>query len=159
MNVKVQYGLAQCGMFCVLFAEDGFSCRDSPVNSQCLILDVDSTIGLGMVELIAFILKDSCFGKYGEAMGKTARDEKLSMVLFRQFHGYVLSECWRTVAYIYRHIQYCSLNAPYQLALGVRHTLIVKTTHYAIGRHGFVVLYEMNAMPQNGRYFFVKFTL
>ena len=99
-------------MFRVFFAENGSFCRDSPVNAQRLVLDVDAAIGLGMVELVAFILKDSCVGEDGEAMGKTLRNEELSMVLFRQFHGYVLPECRRAFAYIYGHIEYGPFHAP-----------------------------------------------
>ena len=159
MNVKVQYGIAQHGMFRILIAENGFFCRDSPVNPKRLVLDVDAAIGLGMIELVAFLLKDSRVGKDGEAMGKTARNEELPMVLFRQLHGYVPAECRGSIAYIHGHIQYSPLDAPDQLTLGVGHTLIVKAAHHAVGRHGFVVLHEMNTMPQNGRHFFVKFTL
>ena len=65
-------------------------------------------------------------------MGKTAWNEELPMVFFRQLHGNVLSECRRAFAYIYGHIEYGPLDASDQLALGVGHTLIVKTTHYAV---------------------------
>ena len=49
----------------------------APVNAKRLVLDIDSTISLWMIELIALVLEDGSFGEHGKAMCKATRDEEL----------------------------------------------------------------------------------
>ena len=35
----------------------------------------------------------------------------------------------------------------------------MQSSHHTIGRHGFIVLHKVYAMPKYGRYFLVKFSL
>lgn len=62
-------------MLQVLFAEYRLFHRYAPINSKRFVLDIDAAIGLGMVELVAFVLEYGGLGEHGEAMGKATRDE------------------------------------------------------------------------------------
>ena len=68
-------------MLQVFLAKNGLLDWDAPVNAQRLILDVDSSISLRMVELIALVLEDGRFGEDGKAMGETSRNKELTMVV------------------------------------------------------------------------------
>ena len=48
-------------MLGILFTEQGFFRRNSPINAKTIIYDADATISLWMVELIALILEYSRF--------------------------------------------------------------------------------------------------
>ena len=78
-------------MLSVFLAQDGFLGWDSPVDAEAFICDGDAVVGFGMIELIALILEDGCFAQYGEAVSKAFRHEELSVILFCEFHGNVLS--------------------------------------------------------------------
>ena len=64
-------------MLQVLLTEYRLLHRYAPINAKRLILDIDSAIGLGMIELVAFVLEDGGLGENGKAMGKATRDEEL----------------------------------------------------------------------------------
>ena len=38
-----------------------------------------------------------------------------------------------TIADVNDYVKHCAFDATHQLALGIGHTLIVKTTHYTVG--------------------------
>lgn len=56
--IKVKCSILQTCMFQVLLTESRFLHWYAPVNAQGFVLDVDSTISLGMIELIALILEN-----------------------------------------------------------------------------------------------------
>ena len=62
-------------MLQIFLAEYRLLHRYAPVNAKGFVLDVDAAIGLGMVELVAFVLEYGGLGEHGEAMGKATRDE------------------------------------------------------------------------------------
>ena len=64
-------------MLQILLAEYRLLHRYAPVNAKRLVLDIDTAIGLRMIEFVAFVLEDGGFGENGEAMGKATRDEEL----------------------------------------------------------------------------------
>ena len=82
-------------MLQILFTEYRLLHRYAPVNAQGFVLDVDSAIGLRMIELIAFVLEDSGLRENSEAMGKAPRNKELTMIVFCQFYCYMLAECRR----------------------------------------------------------------
>ena len=67
-------------MLQVLLTEYRLLHRYAPINAKRLVLDIDAAISLRMIELVAFVLEDGGFGENGKAMGKTTRDEKLTII-------------------------------------------------------------------------------
>ena len=98
VNIEVKHSIFKTCMLQILFAEYRLLHRYAPINAKRFILDIDAAIGLGMIELIALVLEDGGFGEHCEAMGKTARDEELTMIVFCQFHCHMLPECWGSFA-------------------------------------------------------------
>ena len=64
-------------MLQILFAEYRLFNRYVPVNAKRLILDIDATISLGMIELVTFVLEDGSFGEHGKAMGEASWNKEL----------------------------------------------------------------------------------
>ena len=62
-------------MLQVFLAKNRLLHRYAPINAKRFVLDIDAAIGLGMVELVAFVLEYGGLGEHGEAMGKATRDE------------------------------------------------------------------------------------
>ena len=117
----------------ILFAQNGFFYRNPPVDTQRFIQNADTTVRFGMIEIVALVLEDGCFAQYRKTVGKTLRNEELPMVFFRQFHSHVLSVSRAPLADVYRHIEHGSSDTTYQLALCIRRTLKVQSTHYTVG--------------------------
>ena len=82
-------------------------------------------------------------------MSKALWDEELAMIIFCQLYSYMLTISWRALADIYCNIEDSTLYAAYQLALGIRWTLEVQTSHHAIAAHALIILAKMNTMSQN----------
>ena len=133
VDIEVKHSIFKTSMLQVLFAEYCLLHRYAPVNAKGFILDIYAAISLGMIELVALILEDGSLGENGEAMGKTPRNKELTMIVFRQFYCYMLSECWRTLANVNCNIKHCAFNAAHEFALSIGHALIVQTAHHAIG--------------------------
>ena len=47
-------------MLQIFLAEYRLLHRYAPINAKRLVLDIDAAISLGMVELVALVLEDSC---------------------------------------------------------------------------------------------------
>lgn len=92
-------------------------------------------------------------------MVKTTRDEELTVVIFGQFYGNVLTVGWRAFADINGYIKNGTFDASNQLGLGERRGLEVKASHYAISRHRLVVLYELDAMTKDWGHSFIEVSL
>ena len=120
-------------MLQVLLTEYRLLYRYTPVYTKRLVLDIDAAIGLRMIELVAFVLEDGGFGKNGEAMGEATRDEELTMIVFCQFHCYMLTECQGALSDVNGYVEDCALDTTHEFALCIWHALIVKTSHHAIG--------------------------
>ena len=120
---------------------------------------LNATISLRCIEVIALILKNRCFTQYGKTMGKTTWNKELAMIILGQFHSHMLAIGRRTLANIHSHIEHGTLHAAHQLRLGEWRALEMKSAHHAIGRHTLVVLAEMDRMAQYRSHLLVKFTL
>ena len=120
-------------MLQVFLAKNRLLHRYAPINAKRLVLDIDAAISLRMIELVAFVLEDGSLGENGETMSEATRDKKLTMIVFCQFYCYMLAECRRAFADVNGNIKHCALDAAHQLALGIWHALIVKTTHHTVG--------------------------
>ena len=92
-------------MLQVLFTKYRLLYRYVPVNAKGFIFDIDAAIGLRMIELVALVLEDGSFGENGKAMGKTTRDEELTMIVFCQFYCYMLAKCRRTLADVNGYVE------------------------------------------------------
>ena len=112
-----------------------------------------------MIEVITLVLEDGGLGEDGEAVGKTLRNEELTMIVLCQLYCHMLAIRWRSLTNIYCYIKYSTFYAAYQLALGIRRTLEVQASHYAIATHTLIILAEVNAMPQDWGYFLFKLSL
>ena len=141
-------------MLSVFLAQDGFLGWDSPVDSKTLVCYSDTVVGFGMIELIALILEDGCFAQYGEAVSKAFRHEELSVILFCEFHGNVLSVGRRPFANVDSYVEDGSPDASNELALRVGWALEVQSAHDAVLRHAFVVLHKLD-----GAYFLLELPL
>lgn len=119
-------------MQCVLLTQESILCWNLPIDAEGVILDTDATISLRMIELIAFVLEDSGLRENSEAMGKTTRDEKLTMIVFCQFHCHMLSECRLAFTDVNGYVKDCAFDATHEFALSIGHALIVQTTHHAV---------------------------
>ena len=64
-------------MLQIFLAEYRLLHRYAPVNAKRFILDIDSAIGLRMIELVALVLEDGGFGENGKAVGEATRNEEL----------------------------------------------------------------------------------
>ena len=92
-------------------------------------------------------------------MGKALWDEELAMIVFCQFYCHMLAVSRGAFANIYCYIEYSAFYAADQLALGIRWTLEVQATHYAIATHRLVVLAEVNTVSQDRRDLLFKLSL
>ena len=101
-----------------------------------------STLRLRSIEIVTLILEHDLIGKNYKTMGKAARDEELTVIAFRKLHCYMLSECRRTLPYIYRDIKHRTLDHSHKLALSMRRLLEMETSQHSIRRLGFIVLDE-----------------
>lgn len=94
--------------------------RNLPINTEAIIKDGDTSIGFRMIEVITLVLEDGGLGEDGEAVGKTLRNEELTMIVLCQLYRYMLAIGWRSLTNIYSYIKYSTLYAAYKLALGIR---------------------------------------
>ena len=141
-------------MMNVLFAEDSLFYRNTPINTQCLIHQLNAGISFWVIEIITLILKYRHITKYRKAVSKPSRDKQLTMILFREFNSHMLTECKRTPTNIHSYVQDPTLNTTHKFTLRVRHTLIMQSTHHSICRHALVVLNKSDRT-----YLLIKLTL
>ena len=92
-------------------------------------------------------------------MRKALRNKELTMIIFSQFHSYMLTICWRTLADIHGNIQYSTLHASHQLALCKRRSLEMQNTHHTIRTHALIVLAELHLVANQWLHFLFKLTL
>ena len=120
-------------MLQVFLAKNRLLHRYAPINTKRLVLDIDSAISLRMIELVALVLENGGFGENGEAMGETPRNKELTMIVFCQFYCYMLAECRRAFTDINGNVEDCAFNTAHEFALGIGHTLIMQSSHNAVG--------------------------
>ena len=132
MIVKRRIKILQQRMLGVFLAQDSLLRRNSPVNTQRIIQNADTTVRFRMIEVVTLVLEDGRFAQYGKAMRKAPWHKKLAMVFFRQFHSYMLSVGWTSFADVYSHVQHGTFHAAHQFTLRVRRTLEMQSTHYSV---------------------------
>ena len=130
-------------MVFVLLREDHLIRRHLPIDIERGVGKEYSTVGFGVVELVAFISEDSRFAQHGETMRKALGDKELAVILFVEFDGEPLTECGTILAQIDRDIEDATTCAANELGLGVWWALEMETTHDTVGRTGLVVLDEL----------------
>ena len=57
-----------------------------------------------MIELVTLVLKNSDIAQHCKAMGKTLRDEELTMIIFCQFDSYMLAISRAALTDVYSHV-------------------------------------------------------
>ena len=92
-------------------------------------------------------------------MGKALWNKELKMIIFSQFYCEMLAISRGTLANINGYIKDPTLDATYQLALGLRWALEVQASHYAIAAHRLVILAEVNTVSQDWGNLFFKLSL
>ena len=135
--------IPQQRMFLVFIADDAQFLGDLPVDRQIGVVQHDTTVRFGMVEVIAFIGKDSLLAQHGETVRKTARDEELPFVLFAQFDAEPLTKSRAVLAQVNRHVQHAAYGAAYQLRLAVRRALKMQSAYYTVTRTRLVILHKL----------------
>ena len=123
-----------------------------PVDAETIGEDADPSICLRGVEVGARILEHGRLAQHREAMGEATGHKERAMVVFGQFNRHMLAVGGRSLADIYCNIEDSTLYAAYQLALGIRWTLEVQTSHHAIAAHALIILAEVNTMSQDWGY-------
>jgi hypothetical protein len=119
-------------MVLILLTQDSRLHRDAPINTKAFIGYRDATVCFGRIEIIALVLEYGCFTQYGKTVSEASGHKELTMILFGEFHSYVLTVSGTPLAYVYRNIEYRTLYATHQLALSERRTLEMQTAHYTV---------------------------
>ena len=107
-----------------------------------------------MVIIVAFVLEDGDIADDGETVCEASGDEELSMVIFGEFNGYVLSIGWRAFSDVNGYVKDCAFDTADKLGLSEGWALEVESTHDSVGGAGFIVLDEVDF-----GYFFIEFLL
>lgn len=107
-------------MVFVFLRKDDFFGRYLPVNLQSRVVPGNGSFTLGGIEIVALVLEDDFIAQYAESVGKASWNEELAVIVFGQFHSYMLSESGRTLSDVHRHVEYRTLDDSYQLALSKR---------------------------------------
>lgn len=144
INVKGGIKIPKEWMAGIFLREDSLVGGNSPVYVEGFIFDRDTSISFGVIEIVALVLKYSCFGQDGKAMGKSFWYEKLQVVVLCQFHGNVLPVCGGAFAYVDCYVKDSSPDTAHEFALGIGRALEMQTSHDAIYRHTLVVLHKVD---------------
>lgn len=102
-----------------------------PVDVKCRVGNRDAAVGLGRIVIVAFVLEYSLVGKNCETVGKTARDEELTVVVFSQFDCDMAAIGRRTYAYVDSNVKDASADTSDKFSLSVRGTLEMQSAHYS----------------------------
>ncbi len=102
-----------------------------PVDVQCRVGDSDAAVGLGRIVIVTFVLEYSLVGKNCETVGKTARNEELTVIVFSQFDCDMAAIGRRTYAYIDCHVKDSSADTSDKFSLSVGGTLEMQSAHYS----------------------------
>ena len=142
IHIKIRDYISQERIVLVLFAQNCFRSRNLPIDAQFFISQLDTGFRLWRIEIVALVLEYRYITQYRKTVGKTSGNEQLPMVVVRQLHCHMLSESRRALSDIHYDIKYLSVGTPHQLALCIRHLLVMQSPHHPIGRHALIVLHE-----------------
>ena len=138
----------------ILIREYHLFLGQAPVDSQRWIVPSYGTFSLRCIKVVAFILENHLLAQHTEAMRKATWNEELTMIILRQFHGYVLAKGGRAFTDVHGHVEHSTLDDAHQFALGKRRFLKMQAAEHAVRRLALVVLHKMN-----GAHFFIKLSL
>ena len=139
----------------VFFTDDTQVLGYLPIDRQVRIVQQDTSVRFGMVEVVAFIVEDSRLTQYGETMRKTFRDKELTFVLIAQLHAIPLTIGLAALPQIDRYIKYATDGAANEFGLGIRRTLKMQTAYHAITGAALVVLHKTRVNTRCAVTFFV----
>ena len=117
---------------------------DAPVDGEVGVVPGDGALRLRGVEAVALVLEDHLVAQHAEPVGETPRDEELTVVVARQFHGHVPPEGRRASPDVHRHVQHGALYHTQQFCLREGWLLEMKTPDDPVARPALVVLDEMH---------------
>ena len=117
IDAKGRIEVLEQGMLHVFLRKQRLVCGNLPIDAQTVIEDADASVGLWGIEVIAFVLEDGDVTKHSETMGKTSRDEELTMVVLCEFYCYMLTIGRTTFTDIHSNIEHATFNTAYQLTL------------------------------------------
>ena len=89
-----------------------------PLDSDGRVIPCQAAFVIGMVKVVALIAELSSITEHQEAMGKTAGNQELLLVLFRQLNAVPLSKGCAVFAQVNRHIKHAAFDDPDQFGLG-----------------------------------------
>ena len=124
---------------------------DAPVDGEVGVVPGDGSLGLRGVEAVALVLEDHLVAQHAEPVGEAPRDEELTVVVFRQLHGHVLSVGRRAFPDVHRHVQHGALYHAYQFCLREGRLLEMQAAYHSVARLALVVLDEVHV-----RYLFLE---
>ena len=136
--------ISQTSLLEVLVAEDGLLHRDLPVDAQLFVHKLNAGIGLGVVEVVALVLKNSDIAEHGKAMGKTTGNEELAVIVLTELYSHMLTIGGRPLADVDSNIKHPALDTTHNLALRIGGTLKVETTNDTISGHALIVLNKLD---------------
>ena len=102
-------------MFGIFVGEYSLVGGYAPIDAQCGIREEDTSIGFGVIELVALVAEQRVFAQHTEPVGKTLGDKELKMVILCQLYSYMLAISRATLSDIHSNIKYCALDTAYQL--------------------------------------------
>ena len=146
-------------MAMVFVAKNHLTCRDTPVDTQSRIHQLNAAVSLRMVELVTFVLEDCHLTEHGKTVRETTVNKNLSFVIRTDLDTLVLTICGRARTDIHNHVEHPPLHAADKFSLGKRRTLEMEPTDNAIVGFGFVVLNEVDRMAQQRHDLFIKVPL
>ena len=89
-------------------------------------------------------------------MSKALWNEELAMIVLGQFHRHMLAVSRGTLTNIHSNIEYSTLHAAHQLALGERWTLEMQASHHTITTHTLIILAEVYLVTKNRSHFLIE---
>lgn len=110
-------------MLGILFRKQSLLCWNLPIYAKRSIKNAYASIDLRMIELIALVLEDGDVAEDGKAVGKALGDKELTMVILREFDGYVLPISGTAFADIDGDIEHSALDTTDEFGLSKRRTL------------------------------------
>lgn len=113
-----------------------------PSDSDRGIVPRDTTLFLGVVQLVALVDELGLFTQHQESMGEALGDEKLLPVLIAERHAYIPTPCRASPAEINRHVVHLALDDPYQLRL-LMDLLKMQPPQHTLAALALVVLHEL----------------
>ena len=138
----------------IFFRQYSVFCWHTPIDAKRRVVPSYCSFALRCVVIIAFILKNSLIAQHCKTMCEATRNEKLTMIIFSKFNGYMLPKRWRTFTDVNCYIEHSTSHYTHKFALRKWWLLKMQTTHNTSYRTTLVVLHKSCAA-----HFLFKFSL